>query len=80
MRPQELALVRRSHVGFTGFELAAFSVWLESPDFPFNFQLPVTKARPGTNSAPARSGVPAARGSNNTPQARPASPATPPKR
>jgi hypothetical protein len=76
--PQELALVRRSHVGFTGFELAALSIWLESPGFPFNFQLPLTKVRPGTNSTPARPGAPAARGSN-TP-ARAASPAPPPKR
>ena len=54
--PQELALVRRSHVGFTGFELATFSIWLESPGFPFNFELPVSKIRPGTNAAPAKAG------------------------
>ncbi len=32
--PQELHLVRKSQVGFTGFELATFSAWLESPGFP----------------------------------------------
>ncbi len=32
--PQELHLVRKSQIGFTGFELATFSAWLESPGFP----------------------------------------------
>lgn len=58
--PQELALVRRSHVGFTGFELAAFSVWLESPGFPFEFQLPVNKSPGRANAVPGGT-VPTAR-------------------
>jgi hypothetical protein len=54
--PQELVLVRRSHVGFTGFELATLSLWLDTPGFPYNFRLPdpfphlVSRAG-GTNAA-----------------------------
>lgn len=63
--PQELVLVRRSHVGFTGFELATLSLWLDTPGFPFEFGLPgpmpSLKPRPATNS-------PAARGPANSPK------------
>jgi hypothetical protein len=56
--PQELVLVRRSHVGFTGFELATLSLWLDTPGFPFEFDLPAPipsmKSRAGTNSPAAR--------------------------
>jgi hypothetical protein len=76
--PQELALVRRSPVGFTGFELAAFSIWLESPGFPFNFQLPVNKARSRTNAGPAGAAAPAVKPNPAPARASPA--ATPPKR
>lgn len=73
--PQELVLVRRSPIGFTGFELAAFSVWLESPGFPFNFQLPVNKpAR--ANAAPSGATAPAVKPD----PAKTAPAATPPKR
>lgn len=50
--PQELTLVRRSHVGFTGFELSTLSTWLDSPGFPYKFELPPPlSARLGTNAA-----------------------------
>lgn len=32
--PNEMTLVRKSHLGFTGFELVSFGRWLDSPDFP----------------------------------------------
>jgi len=32
--PNELQLIRKSHAGLTGFEMAALSVWLDSPVFP----------------------------------------------
>jgi hypothetical protein len=32
--PNELTFVRRSHIGFTGFELIMLSRWLADPDFP----------------------------------------------
>lgn len=58
----ELHLVRKSHIGFTGFELATFSIWLESPRFPLGFEprprrdlsLPNTVPKKGSsNAAPA---------------------------
>jgi hypothetical protein len=51
--PQELVLVRRSHLGFTGFELATFSIWFESPAFPFGFELPAPLSHLRTNAPPA---------------------------
>lgn len=75
--PQELALVRRSHLGFTGFELAAFSVWVESPGFPLEFQLPANRARQRTNTATAGT-APAVRA--NADPAKPAPAPAPPKR
>lgn len=53
----ELNLVRKSHLGFTSFELATFCVWLESPNFPLRFeprpplQFPFTNAPPGKASS-----------------------------
>lgn len=38
--PQEVLLVRKSHAGFTGFELATISAWLDSSDFPNSIALP----------------------------------------
>lgn len=38
--PQELSLVRKSHIGLTGFELASLAIWLDSPGFPFDISLP----------------------------------------
>lgn len=76
--PQELTLVRRSPVGFTGFELAAFSIWLESPGFPFDFQLPVSKLPARSNAAPARAALPEVMPNPVPPKTAPA--ATPPKR
>ena len=38
--PQEIALVRKSHLGLTGFEIATFCAWVDSPGFPFEFELP----------------------------------------
>jgi hypothetical protein len=64
--PQELVLVRRSHVGFTGFELETLAVWMESQGWPFHFNLPAPIARvrtQGTNGPagrpqPARASLP----------------------
>lgn len=56
--PTELSLVRKSHIGFTAFELTTFSLWLESGGFPLRFEPrpPV----PGSNAVPrkATSGAP----------------------
>jgi hypothetical protein len=32
--PQELALVRSSHIGFNALELVTLANWIESPTFP----------------------------------------------
>ena len=40
--PQELSLVRKSHLGFTGFELAALMRWVESPGFPLRYEPPTS--------------------------------------
>lgn len=52
--PHELAIVRKSHLGFTGFELASLMVWLESPGFPLDFQLPPITPWTVGNSMAAR--------------------------
>lgn len=36
--PKDLALVRRSDLGFTGFELVTLTRWLDSPGFPLTFE------------------------------------------
>jgi len=57
--PQELTLTRKSRIGFTGIELATLSVWLESPTFPWEIELPhkipvgQLKANPGKSNAPS---------------------------
>ena len=38
--PKELNLVRKSHFGFTGFELATLMRWLDSSGFPLTFDRP----------------------------------------
>ncbi len=38
--PQELHLVRRSHLGLTGFEIVTLVRWIESPGFPLTFEPP----------------------------------------
>jgi hypothetical protein len=57
----ELSLVRRSHIGFTGLELATFSLWLQSPSFPLGFE-----PRPPLNTT-----HPAAKASSNAPPSGP---------
>ncbi len=80
---QELVLVRRSHVGFTGFELATLSLWLDTPGFPYNFRLPdpmphlVSRAG-GTNAAGKR--IPPAGATVKPPAATPPTAAPPTKR
>ena len=32
--PKEWTVIRKSHIGLTGFELVALARWLESPGFP----------------------------------------------
>jgi len=59
----ELNLVRKSHIGFTGFELATFTLWLESPQFPLGFEPRPRLPVPSTNVAPAKA-------SSNSPPAR----------
>lgn len=46
--PKELALVRKSDVGLTGFEIALLGRWIDSPRFPFQYQ-PPPLLRIGTN-------------------------------
>ncbi len=53
--PQELFLVRKSSIGFTGFELATFSAWIDSEGFPFRIDpqpLLGRKANPARTNAP----------------------------
>jgi hypothetical protein len=50
--PREIQLVRKSQMGLTGFELATFSAWLDSPGFPFRLELPPSLPRPGTTARP----------------------------
>jgi hypothetical protein len=38
--PRELLLVRKSHLGFTGFELASLARWIESAGFPLRYERP----------------------------------------
>ncbi len=38
--PKELSLVRKSHVGLTGFELVLLTRWLDSPGFPMTYDPP----------------------------------------
>lgn len=69
--PQELLLVRKSHTGFTGFEIAMFSAWLDSSDFPNSIALPppMFKGRkPGAQRAAAVPAVPSGNGVANSPK------------
>lgn len=78
--PQELALVRKSHLGFTGFELATLSAWMDSPGFPFTFEMPAKLPRGGTNAAAARAAglAPKSNAVPGQPPLTPSKPATPP--
>jgi hypothetical protein len=38
--PKELTLLRKSHLGLTGFELATCARWMDSPGFPLSFEPP----------------------------------------
>jgi len=49
----ELDLVRKSHIGFTGFELATLSLWFESPGFPFKIEPRPPTPFPATTNAPS---------------------------
>jgi hypothetical protein len=73
--PQELALVRKSHVGFTGFELATLSAWMDSPGFPLTFEMPgrLPVAKPGASPDTNRNTVPPKTSPATTPK-----PAAPP--
>jgi hypothetical protein len=42
--PRELAFTRKSHLGVTGFELAALARWIDAAEFPF---LPARQPAPG---------------------------------
>lgn len=67
--PNELLLVRKSHLGLTGFELALLSAWLDSPGFPLDYvpPKPVPSSRDTNAAAGARGPAPAA----TPPRARP---------
>jgi hypothetical protein len=58
--PQELTLVRKSHLGWTGFELVTLSTWLDSPGFPFAFELPHIWGKPSTNAVSGKTAAPPA--------------------
>ncbi|MFM1769723.1 MAG: hypothetical protein RJA22_2252 [Verrucomicrobiota bacterium] len=59
--PNELRLVRKSHLGLTGFEMASLSAWADSPGFPLRYVPPRRMTEPrGTNAPPKRSVNPAA--------------------
>jgi hypothetical protein len=47
----DVKLTRRSHVGFTGFELATLLRWLDSPSFPLDYD-PPPSARGRTHVRP----------------------------
>jgi hypothetical protein len=38
--PKELSFVRKSELGFTGFELMMLTRWIESPGFPVRYEPP----------------------------------------
>jgi hypothetical protein len=38
--PKELSLTRKSDLGFTGYEIVLLSRWIDSPQFPFQYQPP----------------------------------------
>lgn len=63
--PNELTLVRKSDLGFTGIEMASFAAFMDSPGFPFRYEppklLPVPKDRPAAARTNAPT-VPAAGG------------------
>jgi len=44
--PAELAVVRQSHLGLTGFELLALARWLDEPGFPFSKTPPPASGKP----------------------------------
>ncbi len=57
--PSEFTLVRKSHLGLTGFELVTLARWLESVEFPKYGYYPippkkVTPARPPTSASPQK--------------------------
>jgi hypothetical protein len=49
--PQELNLVRRSHLGCNSLELLALAYWLDDPEFP-KWQIPDVFLRPPPRSRP----------------------------
>ncbi|MBI5773125.1 MAG: hypothetical protein HZA89_05190 [Verrucomicrobia bacterium] len=47
--PAEMQIIRKSHLGLTGFELTLLEKWLSAPEFPrfhFNFSPPANTAAP----------------------------------
>ncbi|HXG47608.1 MAG TPA: hypothetical protein VNO52_08285 [Methylomirabilota bacterium] len=52
--PRELSLVRKSHLGFTGFELASLARWIESPGFPLTHEPPPRLAATNRVEQPPR--------------------------
>jgi hypothetical protein len=53
--PAEWSFARKSHLGFTGFELVQLGRWLESTNFPkLSLQLPPPPPRPQPAPKPPR--------------------------
>jgi hypothetical protein len=51
--PKEWALIRKSHLGFTGAELVTLARWLESTNFPkLTFDLPPDRRPPSVKPSP----------------------------
>jgi hypothetical protein len=53
--PQRLSLVRKSHLGVTGFELVTLLRWIDSPGFPLTFvSQPFLPSKPPKRPPPGR--------------------------
>jgi hypothetical protein len=50
--PKDLSLVRKSHLGLTGFELVTLARWVESAGFPLTFEPPPPQREPPNRNLP----------------------------
>src|SRR6185503_20327158 len=46
---KDVSVVRKSHLGLTGFELVTLARWMESPGFPFSAEPPPQREPPNKN-------------------------------
>jgi hypothetical protein len=70
--PKELSMVRKSDLGFTGFELAWLARWFDSPNFPMRYEPPPPRSLLLSNRPPSSV-------TNRPPAAGTSSPPSPPK-